>query len=162
MTMKKRVETKCRQKCLNGSKLNQISYSGHNTWQNWVFWIRPWNQEAQWGMTHATVSKTEEILHEQTKNQDKGHHFFSDSRGVFCKKISITCCHSESKILSWSPGPYEKERDVRSNGNYRGLDPLSFIIVMCLHSQHCQFVNFWQKMHSPASADSLFPGFVTL
>jgi hypothetical protein len=33
-------------------------------------------------MTHATVSKTEQSLHEQIKNQDSGHHFLYSCRVV--------------------------------------------------------------------------------
>jgi hypothetical protein len=38
-------------------------------------------------MTHAIVSKTEESSHDQIKNQDSGHRFIFDSRGVVRKEF---------------------------------------------------------------------------
>jgi hypothetical protein len=45
--------------------LNRVIPGDESWFQMW-----PLTQEAEWGMAHATVSKTEESSHEQIKNQD--------------------------------------------------------------------------------------------
>jgi hypothetical protein len=79
--------------------------------------------------------KTEESSHEQIKSQDNGHRFFY-SHGAVLKEF-VSSGVSESKILSSSPGPYEKQGGVSSNGNYRQLNPSSFITTMLLRGLIC-------------------------
>jgi hypothetical protein len=47
-----------------------FSYLCHNRWRKLVFRIWPWNQEAESGKAHATVSKTKESSQDEIKNQD--------------------------------------------------------------------------------------------
>lgn len=60
-------------------------------------------------------------------------------------RICTTWCHIESRLLSLSPGPYEKQVDASSNGNCRQLGAWSFRMTTRPHTRHCQFVNSWRE-----------------
>jgi hypothetical protein len=67
MTIEKRFKTNVSRNVSPALNRTRFSYSGHNRRRKFVFRIRSWNQEAEWGMAHATVFKAEESSHEQIK-----------------------------------------------------------------------------------------------
>jgi hypothetical protein len=158
MTIQNRVKTKCRQKCLNGPKLNQI------------FLIR-FKLVTKLDFSNTTLKpsgrvrenfKTEESSHEETNNQNNVFLFFSESLGVVHKEFvppGITV--NQRYYLEVLDCLRKKMMRIRMEITDHWIPGPSSWQCARAHS----IVSLWtsgEKVHSRASAGSLFSRFVTL
>jgi hypothetical protein len=112
-------------------------------------------------MAHATISKTEESSHEQTKYQNNGHHFFY-SRGVVHKEFvppGVTV--NQKYFLAVLDRLRKRAMRVRMEIADGWILRASSRQRARTHGIVSSQISV-EKVHSCASAGSLFARFVTL